>query len=110
MYHISVLPRGLPCRWAISSAGVHLYAQVLVRVDELDEQRKLVAEALVVFFPDQVGLQFGHQLVERLALVLARSDDGLVILDAGNLPAFADLFLSGIQLFERNDFFAAPDG
>ena len=40
--------------------GVNLYGEVLMSVDELDEQRKLVAEALIVLLPHQGALLFAY--------------------------------------------------
>ena len=58
--------------------GMHLNGQVLARVDKLDEQRKPVAEALVVFLTHQLLLHLSQHLIEGLALALAIGNDGLV--------------------------------
>ena len=73
---------GLSVRLAVALGylvvGVYLDAQVLVGIDKLDEQRKLVAEALVVRRPQQSSLLLEHQLVQRQSTV----GSGLAALNA----------------------------
>ena len=47
--------------------GVYLDAQVALGIDELDEQRELVAEALIIVLAHEFFSLFTYQLVEALA-------------------------------------------
>ena len=60
---------------------VYLYAEVLTGIDELDEQRELIAEVFVVFLTHEPFFLFLHQLVQTLTLVRAVGNDGLIALD-----------------------------
>ena len=62
--------------------GVYLYREVLLGIDELDEQRELVAEAFVILLSYEQAFLFTHQLVEALAFLRTVGDDGLVAVDA----------------------------
>ena len=90
--------------------GVHLDGERLVGIDELDEQWKLIAEALVVSFAHELVLQLGHDGAEGLAVVVATVDGGLTTLHAGNLPALTDICQVGSKVFERYNLLAAPKG
>ena len=91
-------------------AGMHLDGEVALGIDKLDEQRKLVAEAAVVVPAHELVFQLFHQFVQVPAFVGSFGHNGLTALHAGDFPTLAHLFLVGVQLFERNDFVAAPDG
>ena len=88
---------------------VHLDREVLPGVDELDQQRKLLAEAFVVGFAEQCGAVAGDQLRERRSGLGTFGDDGFVVLDARKFPAFADVALVGGDPFIGGDLLAAPD-
>ena len=90
--------------------GVYLDGEVAVGVDELDEQWKLVAEALVVLRAEEAVLQFSHHLVEVLALILTVGNDRFVTLHAGDFPALAHVLLLDVEVLERNNLIATPDG
>ena len=72
---------------------MHLYGKLLPGIDELHEQRKLVAEACIVLLAYQPLLKGIDKCVQRPAFVLAVCHDTLVILHAGDFPAFAYLLL-----------------
>ena len=61
--------------------GVYLYAEVLAGINELDEQRELIAEVVVVLLTHEYFLLFLHQLVQALAFVRAIGHDGLAAAD-----------------------------
>lgn len=76
--------------------GVNLNGEVLMGVDKLDEQRKLIAKALIVGLADQTSLLALDNVVEVLALA-----DGLATGNARDLPALG----APNQLFgERREF------
>ena len=88
--------------------GVYLDAQVLMGVDELDEQRKLAAEALVVRLSHERWAQCGHYFVERLAVEGTSADDGLAAGHARQFPALADALRGIGELFELCNLISAP--
>ena len=90
--------------------GVHLYGEVVACIDELDEQRELVAEALVVGFAHQRFLLLGDEFVETTACIGPFADDGFVALHAADFPALAYFAKVGLDVFERGNLRAAPDG
>ena len=71
--------------------GVDLYREVLLGIDELDEQREFITEALVVLFSDEQSFLFAHQLVETFAFLRAVGHDGLTAADARDLPTLANI-------------------
>ena len=73
--------------------GMHLNRQVALGVDELDEQRELIAEAAVIVGSQKALALLAHQLVERLALVLALAHHGLAARHAREFPTLAYLGL-----------------
>ena len=77
-------------------------------VDELDEQRELVAEALVVRLSHERWAQGGYYFVERLAVEGASADDGLAARHARQLPALADTLRGIGELFEPCNLISAP--
>ena len=88
---------------------VYLDREVLPCVDELDEQRKLFAEALEVGFSQQRGAMAGDQPGQRRAGLGTFGHDRLVALDARQFPAFAYLFLVGDDPLVGDDLLAAPE-
>ena len=50
---------------------MNLDREVLTCVDELNEQRELVAETLIVRLAYELALKFVYEIVELLACVLA---------------------------------------
>ena len=89
--------------------GVYLNREILPRVDELDQQRELLAETFEVGFAEQCGAVAGDQARQGSARFGTSGHDRFVAFDARKLPAFADLRLAGCDLFVGDDFFAAPD-
>ena len=89
--------------------GVNLDREVLPGVDELDEQRELLAEALEILRAQQSGSVAGDQFGQRGSGLGASGDDGFVAFHARELPALADLLLRGLDLFVRGYLVAAPD-
>src|SRR3712207_6906941 len=73
--------------------GMYLDGEVTACVDELDEQRELVAEALVVVSSYEFILLLGHDFIELHAFELAVFHDCLVVFYAGDLPTLTYVFL-----------------
>ena len=88
---------------------VHLDRKVLPGVDELDEQRKLLAEALEVGPAQQGGSVACDQFGQCRAGFRSFGNDRFVALDARELPALSDLFLVGDDPFVGDDLLAAPE-
>ena len=95
--------------------GMHLYAQVLARVDELDEQGELVAEALIDLVAHEQPLVLVDELREcesHIDIVDKAAFDGHAVLTghATDLPALADVGLRGINALEWGNLISSPDG
>ena len=95
--------------------GMYLYGEVLARVDELDQQRKLIAVLLVDLLADEQSLVFVDEFGERQAHVnivnqTALNGTALMSRYAANLPTLADIRLGGIDALERCNTIATPDG
>ena len=95
--------------------GVYLYGEVLARVDELDEQRKLVAILLIHLLTDEQTLVLVDELGEVQTHVdivdeAALHSHTLMTRHAADLPTFADIRLGGIDALERCNTIATPDG
>ena len=96
-----------PCALVV---GVYLYREVAGCVDELYEQRELVAEAGIVLPAQQPVFQRGHELVGGQAVVRASGNGRLMPFHAGYLPALANLAQFAVQLLEGDNPVASPDG
>ena len=95
--------------------GMHLYAKVLARVDELDEQGELIAELLIDFVADQQAFVRVDQLGQREAFIDVINQsavDGLALMawHTADFPALADIGLCRIDAFEWCNLVTAPDG
>lgn len=89
--------------------GVHLDREVLPGVDELDEQRKLGAEAFVVASAEQPLPVAGEEFGQRHSRIGPLGHDRDTALHARELPAFADRPAAGRQPLVGRDLFAAPE-
>ena len=88
---------------------MNLYREVLTCIDKLDEQRELIAEALVVLLTYEFLLLFSNNLVELLASELAIGYYSLIAWHARNLPALAYILLLHIKMLERDNLLATPN-
>ena len=93
--------------------GMNLYAEVLARVDELDEQRELIAEALIDFITYKQPLVLVDELGEGqsyIHIINQSTLDGnaLVARYARDFPTLANIWLSGIDAFEWSYLVTAP--
>ena len=93
--------------------GMHLYGEVLTRIDELYEQREVVAEFLIHLLAEQQPFVFLYELCEAETYIdiiyqSALYGDTLVSRHAGNLPRFADVGLCGVYALEWRYLIAAP--
>lgn len=88
--------------------GVYLYGEVVAGVDKLEEQRELVAVALVDAAAHELFLQHGDEPVERHAAVGTFGHDGLIALDTRYFPAFADV-VAVADALEARYLAAAPE-
>ena len=70
---------------------MHLNGQVVAGIDELDEQRELVAKALVVGLAHQSLLLLCHEVVKVATCVRATTDNGLITVHATDFPTLANL-------------------
>ena len=87
---------------------VYLDAQVGEGVDELNQQRELVSGVFIDVFSHQIGLVLFYQLGDGLSLQGAVGHYALVTGHAGELPAFADVFLLCFNAFVRGNLLSAP--
>ena len=90
--------------------GVHLYGEVAVRIDELDEQREAVAEAQVVFASHELIAQAVYKLRQRNTLVGPFGHDALAARHGTDLPALADEVALLLRLLEVSNLTPTPDG
>ena len=90
--------------------GMHLNGQVLARIDELDEQGELVAEALVVVFSYQFLFHLCHQLVQFSARTGTLAHQCFVVFHSADFPALPHPFLLEVEVLEGDDLIAAPEG
>ncbi len=88
---------------------VHLDREVLARVDELDEQRELLAEAGVDAVAHQRAFLARDQCGERRAGPGAVGHHRLVAPHAGQLPAFAYVRGTRGEALVGHDAVAAPE-
>ena len=94
---------------------MHLYAQVLARVDELHQQREFVAELLIHLIADQETFVLVDEFGQRQPLVdvvhqSAIDGNTLMTRHTADLPTLADVRLCGIDAFKRCDLVTTPDG
>ena len=86
-----------------------LHGQVGEGVDELDQQRELVAGVGIHVLAHETALVLLHEIRDGAALEGAVRDHGLVSFHAGQFPAFADVLLFGFHALVGGDLLAAPD-
>ena len=95
--------------------GVYLHREVLSRVDELYQQRELVAE----LFVDLLAYEQALVLVDELGKVQAHihivnkatfHSDALMAGYATDFPTFTDIGLGCIDTFEGGYLVAPPNG
>ena len=87
---------------------MYLNREILPCVDELDQQRELLAETFEVGFAEQCGAVAGDQARQGSAGFGTSCYDRFVAFDARKLPAFADLRLAGCDLFVGGTIFSPP--
>ena len=87
---------------------MYLYGEVVAGVNKLEEQRELVAVALVDAAAHELLLQRGDEPVEGHATVGTFGHDGLKALDARYFPAFADV-VAVADALEARYLAAAPE-
>ena len=90
--------------------GMHLNGQVVAGVDELDEQRELIAEALVVGFAHQSLFLLCNEVVKVATCIRATTDNGLITGHATDFPTLAYFTQRSLNVLERRNLRAAPDG
>ena len=90
-------------------AGVNLHGEVVVGIDELDEEREALAEAIQHAAANKAGAMRADQFVEGCARFGAARHDGAPAFDIGELPALADLTRISGQAFEGANGCAAPE-
>ena len=90
--------------------GMHLNGEVVTGINELDEQRELIAKALVVGTADELFFQFGHEVVELSPCIGTFADDSLIAWHATDFPTLAYLAQLGMDVLERGYLRSAPDG
>ena len=88
---------------------MNLNREVLTCIDKLDEQRELIAEALVVLLTHEFLFLFGNNLIELLAGELAIGYYSFIAGHSRNLPAFAYILLLHIKMLERDNLLATPN-
>ena len=93
--------------------GMNLHREVLARVDELDEQRELIAEALIDFITHEQPLVLVDELGEGqsyIHIINQSTLDGnaLVAGYARDFPTLANIWLCGIDAFEWSYLVTAP--
>ena len=86
-----------------------LHGQIGEGVDELDQQRELVAGVGIHVLAHETALVLLHEIRDGTALEGAVRDHGLVSFHAGQFPAFADVLLFGFHALVGGDLLAAPD-
>ena len=88
--------------------GMHLYRQAVVRVNNLDKQRKIVAEVLIIL----LAYQFAHinlkGIIEGVALKESVGDDRLVVLHCRQRPQLAAVWQRVVVEAKRFYLVAAP--
>ena len=77
---------------------------------KLHEQRELVAETLIVLLPHELFLESGHQRIERHTLIFTLGNYRLVALNTGYFPALAHILNVAVEMFERQNSVASPNG
>ena len=94
---------------------MYLHGEVLTGVNELNKQRKLVAELLVYLLANEQSLVFVDEFYEGKPFVNVVYQSAvychtLVTGNTANLPALADIRLSGEDALEGRYLVTTPDG
>ena len=94
--------------------GVYLHAQVLTRVDELDQQRKLVAETLIDLLSHQQAFVLVDELCEvqpHIHIIDESTFHGHTFMasHAADFPALAYIGLCRVDALERGNLVASPN-
>ena len=94
--------------------GMHLNGEVLAGVDELDEQRELIAELLIDAVSDEKAFVLIDELGEVQTEVHISDDaafDGYRFMsgDRTDLPGLTDIGLGGKDALERGYLVTSPD-
>ena len=85
-----------------------LDGQVGEGVDELDQERELVAGVGIHVFAHETALVLLHEIRDGTALEGAVRDHGLVPFHAGQFPAFADVLLRSLHALVGGYFLTTP--
>ena len=94
---------------------MYLYAEVLARVDELHQQRELVAELLIDLLADEQAFVLVDELCQRQSdvdIINQSALDGTAFMSghAADFPALADIRLSCKYALEGCNLVASPQG
>ena len=94
---------------------MHLYGEVLARVDELDEEREGIAEFLIDAFSDEQTFVLIDELCEIQPEIDISDDTSfhrhrLMSGHGADLPRLADIGLRGVNTLERGYLITTPDG
>ena len=94
---------------------MHLYGQILTRINELDKQGELIAELLIDAFAYKKSFVFVNQLGEVETEIHITDDAafncyGLMSGYGTDFPRLADIRLRGIYALEGRNLIATPDG
>ena len=88
---------------------MHLYGQVLACVNELDKQRKLVAETLVIIFSYKFIFQLCGNFTKCTACIRPVCSNTLAAFNPGYFPALAYMAARNIpDVLEAGYLVAAP--
>ena len=87
---------------------VHLDAEVGEGVDELNQERELVAGTLINMLSHQLFLVLFHQGSDGAALQGPFGHHAFIAGYSGKLPAFSNMLLLCLNTFVRGDFLTAP--
>ena len=87
---------------------VNLDGEVAFRVNELDEERELIACIGIDFLSYELAFELLYQFGNGLALEFSVGNDGFMALYAGEFPAFADIVLICNDFLIWGDFLATP--
>ena len=85
-----------------------LNGKVAFRVNELDEERELIARIGIDFLSYELAFELFYQFGDGLAFEFSVGNDGFMALYAGEFPAFADIVLICNDFLIWGDFLAAP--
>ena len=77
-------------------------------INELNQQRKFITEALIVFFAYELAFHCACQLVQAFALVRTFGHNGFVTVDTRDFPTLSDMIHLAIQMLEGDNLVTSP--